>query len=220
MLSLLALTAIATWHEPMPETTLSRLQALRDSFVRRAIATGFKCTLPPPKILIDKVVSFGGYDRAKNTLTIVEWDQLPKDQKAFFGMLAGKGATSDLVRQTFETVIHKYVFVHELGHWTQACRKWRAWNNHYATEQDANRVSTAYWREVDSTVLTVMSQSFARFTEGMPSPVPAGNDEKKFFNDNYGKLVPTPGFIWYQANMVAIAYKESPAPTLKQMLHP
>jgi hypothetical protein len=52
----------------------------------------------------------------------------------------------------------------------------------------------------------------------LTSPVPAGKDEKQFFNQNYATLAPTRGYIWYQYSMVLKAQAEKPLPTLKQAL--
>jgi len=51
----------------------TRLQvtALRDAFVKEAIAAGFECAIQPPRIVVEDVPSFGMYDPETNTLTTV-----------------------------------------------------------------------------------------------------------------------------------------------------
>ena len=218
MLSLIGLVAIATGPAELRQTTVQPMQNLRNSFVERAKSAGFKCSIPPPEIKLDEVTSFGEYNSAKNTVTVSEWDKIPREERGFFAMLAGKGASVDSARQTFETVVHKFVFVHELGHWTQVCRGWSSHKGHYTTELDANRVAVAYWREVDPSVLKVMTRCFEPFVASMPSPCPAGQDERKYFDANYRRLAPTPGFIWYQARMVLDTVKAKPAVSFKRAL--
>jgi hypothetical protein len=48
--------------------------------------------------------------------------------------------------------------------------------------------------------------------------VPADQQNEKYFDENYEKLGPTPGFIWFQCDMVSKVVVEQPLPSFRQTL--
>ena len=105
------------------EVLLGQLTTLRDAYVSQIKAEGFRPGLAPPTILLDNPPSYGNYEDDKNLLHIAVWSALTPEQQSRFSRLAtrlGKGQTGE---QAFEDGVHHWVFVHELGHWWQACRQ-------------------------------------------------------------------------------------------------
>src|SRR5580704_1857841 len=191
------------------------LTTLREEFAKELAAAGVKCPITPPKLSLKDVKSWGHYDPDTNTLTTPLWSQLSDEEKGLFTRLAGPNATEDAVRAEFETGIHHWVFVHELGHWTQTCTDSNKGKSHYEVEFGANRIAMAYWREQDPEIVEHMVGRF-RGVLTRPSPVAAGQTPENYFNENYEKLAGTPAYTWFQAQMVVAAYEEAPKPTFRQ----
>ncbi len=200
------------------KATLVEMTGLRDSFVKRVQAAGFRCPIAPPRIVVEDVPSFGQYNPETNTLRTSDWTLLNPREHALFVQLAGPGADEAKVRGLFEVAAHRWIFIHELGHWWQACTGGNAKRKPYEMEFGANRVSLAYWREVDPQVVKVMIPVFQGVVDHMPSPLPAGEPVEGYFNRNYEKLGPSPAYPWFMSRMNVAAYEEKPEPSFKVVL--
>jgi hypothetical protein len=206
--------AIAQADDPVR----TRLMTLRDAFVTQIKAEGFKPSLPPPTIVLDNPPSYGSYEDDGNVLHIAVWSALTPEQQSRFSRLAtrlGKGQTGE---QAFEDGVHHWVFVHELGHWWQACQHQTDGKNHYSVEYGANRIAAAYWRLKDPAFMQRTEEKMSMVYASLPSPIPAGQAKAKFFDANYEQLGPTPDYIWFQYGMVLDVQAEKPLPSLKQTL--
>jgi hypothetical protein len=199
------------------EAVMKQLTDLRDSFINQLKAEGFQPSLTPPKIVLDNPPSFGRYEDDENILHIAVWSALKPDQQARFERLAAAIGSQQTGEQQFEESIHHWVFVHELSHWWQACQH-KIGDDHYAVEYGANRIAAAYWRLKDPALMERTEKRMAGVQSVLTSPVPAGQTENKFFNENYAALAPTRDYIWFQYSMVLKAQAEKPLPTLKQAL--
>jgi hypothetical protein len=225
---LLCLAALAAFASAQPARTpsitpssndalMAELMALRDSFVNQIKAEGFKVSMAPPAIVLDNPPSYGNYDDNKNLLHIAVWSALSPDDQARFSKLAdmlGEGRTGE---QAFGDGIHHWVFVHELGHWWQACQH-QTGDTHYATEYGANRIAAAYWRRKDPEFMRRTEKKMTTVIAVTPNPVPNGQSKEKYFNDNYDKLAGTRAYIWYQYDMVLNVQGEKPLPSFRESL--
>ncbi len=204
---------------PATAATLRNATALRDTFIGQVHAAGFTCTIAPPTIVVEDVPSFGQYDVTTNTLHTSEWTLLNPREKAFFVQLAGPGATEDSAHAVFEKAAHQWIFIHELGHWWQACRNPTASSGQpWQVESGANRISLAYWRQNDPSVPALMFSLFHAVLDHAPSPVPAGQSVDTYFNTNYQTLGPSPAYPWFQSKMAVMLEDEKPAPTFAAVL--
>jgi hypothetical protein len=194
----------------------AQLVALRDSFVSQIKPEGFRPSLPP-QIVIDNPPSYGRYQNDQNLLHISAWNNLPPDQEARFERLAGMLHNGQSPKELFEEGVHRWVFVHELGHWWQACQH-KITDDHYAVEYGANRITAAYWRRKDPAFMERRAKHFRAIMALATNPVPAGESKEKFFNANYEKLAGTPVYTWFQAAMVVDISDETPAPSFRQAL--
>ncbi len=221
---MLAATALFA-QAPAPQTperdravTLAEATAVRDAFVARIHADGFSCPISVPTILVEDVPSFGQYDEKTNVIRTSDWTLLNPREKAFFFQLAGPGAKESEVRTTFDKGAHSWIFVHELGHWWQACRNVDSKSDPYQVEFGADRISLAYWREVDPNVVATMMPIFQGVLDHSPNPVPPGKGVKAYFNKHYQELGPSPAYPWFQSQMNVAAYDERPSPTFAEAL--
>ena len=213
-----AQTASSGAHDAEVTATLTKATAVRDAFVARIHANGFSCPIPVPIILVEDVPSFGQYDNKTNVIRTSDWTLLNPQERAFFFQLAGPGAKETGVRATFDKATHGWIFIHELGHWWQACRSVNSNSGPYQVEFGADRISLAYWREVDPSVVDTMMPIFRSVLDHSPNPVPAGEDVEAYFNKHYQELGPSPAYPWFQSRMNVAAYEEKPAPAFAQAL--
>ena len=197
--------------------TLAKAIAVRDNFVARIHANGFSCPIPVPTVLVEDVPSFGQYDDKSNIIRTSDWTLLNPQERAFFFQLAGPGAKEADVRAKFEQGAHGWIFIHELGHWWQACRGVSFNRDHYQAEYGADRISLAYWREVDPSIVGAMMPIFQNVLANATTPVPVGEDVEAYFNKHYEELGPSPAYPWFQSRMNVAAYEEKPAPTLLRL---
>jgi hypothetical protein len=218
-LSLSAQTAAAkpSTNTSSDEAVMKQLTDLRDSFINQLKAEGFQPSLAPPKIVLDNPPSYGRYENNENILHIAVWSALKPDQQARFERLAAAIGGQQTGEQQFEDSIHRWVFIHELSHWWQACQH-KISDDHYAVEYGANRIAAAYWRLKDPALMERTEKRMAGVQSVLTSPVPAGQTENKFFNEHYASLAPTRDYIWFQYSMVLKAQAEKPLPTFKQAL--
>ncbi len=204
--------------ESAKAAALSRQTVLRDAFIAAAGASNLPCPIPPPTIVITDIPSFGNYNPETNTLQTSIWEILQDREKAIFFRIAGPNSEESAARREFETGAHHWVFIHEMGHWWQACRKVNDDRKPYAFEYEADRIDAAYWRLTDPAIDEHMRATFQGLVDHAPNPLPPGQNEASYFNDNYQKLGPTPAYIWFQSRMCVKAFAENPAPTFVQTL--
>jgi hypothetical protein len=193
---------------------MAQLVALRDSFVKQIKAEGFQPSVPPPEIILDDQPSFGAYDPRKNVVPVAVWDALRPEQQAGFAGLFGQGQQGE---QAFDETVYHWVFTHELGDWWQECRH-KPVESHYSLEIDASRIAAAYWRWKEAAFMEMTAKRIAAVRESTQGLVPVDQRSEKYFDENYLKLSPTPGFIWFQCDMVSKVVAEQPLPSFRQAL--
>jgi hypothetical protein len=133
--------------------------ALRDAFVTRLRCAGFMCSLAVPAVVIEDVPSFGQYRPETNVVRTSSWNLLNSKEKGFFAQLAGPGKSESDARKLFDAA-HQWIFIHELGHWWQACSGGYSKRSHYQVEYGANRIALSYWREVNPQIAETMRPVF------------------------------------------------------------
>jgi hypothetical protein len=200
-----------------------RLTQLRDDFVKATTTSGLPCAIAPPTLIVEHTPSYGNYDPDTNSLHTPVWEQLEPNERGIFFRMADaanhkEGSDEAAARREFEIGVHHWVFVHELGHWWQGCRKVNDNRKPYQIEYEADRIAAAYWHKYDPTVADHMEAGFKFILAHAHSPVPAGQETMKYFNDNYQQLGPTPAYIWFQTQMCVAMFAEKPAPCFLQAL--
>jgi len=99
-----------------------QLTALRDSFVDAIKAAGFKSSIEPPQIALDNPPSFGRYDSGANLLHIAAWSEIGPDGEGRFARLKSVLNDPRSPEAIFDDSVNHWIFIHELGHWWQACQ--------------------------------------------------------------------------------------------------
>ena len=206
--------------EGQPAATMAEVTAIRDAFIARVGTLGLQCAIAPPRILVEDVPSYGQYDDSSNTLRTSDWNLLNPHEKGFAHAIAPPGSDEATVRATFQDVAHRWIFVHELGHWWQACEKadTASGRQPYAIEYEADRIAMAYWNAVDPTLPAKMVVIAQSVIDHAPNPLPAGQAVASYFNANYQTLGPSPAYPWFQARMIVDCGKEMTKPTFAQAL--
>ncbi len=200
--------------------TLAEVTAIRDAFIAHIQATGRSCPIAAPRILVEDVPSYGQYDDEKNTLRTSDWSLLSLQEKDFAHRIAPPGADEVSVRATFQDVAHRWIFIHEMGHWWQACQKadLASGRKPYAIEYEADRIAMAYWNEIDPVMSSKIVAIAQSVLDHAPNPIPEGQAIESYFNANYEALGPTPAYPWFQAQMIVTSGKERPKPKFAQAL--
>ena len=196
------------------DSVMIRQVALQNNFVNKIKAAGYMPSLPAPQIVLDNPLSFGNYNDKKNILETCDWKTMPEDTKGLFVQAAKSFNNGITAEQLFERGTQKWVFIHEMGHWWRKCQKQKALP--YDEEVGANRLAIAYWREQDPAFFNFMLNWFQGMADHMPNPVPAGEDKRKYLNDNYNNMAGNPSYTWFQATMIIDASKEMPVLTFAQ----
>ena len=197
----------------------AQLTALRDSFVDAIKAAGFKPTLDPPQIALDNPPSFGRYDDGSNLLHIAAWSELGPDGEARFVRLKAILHDPRSPEAIFDDSVNHWIFVHELGHWWQACQhKDESAAGRYALEYGANRIAAAYWRMKDPAYMQQRAEHSRALYNLVPNPIPADQSKQKYFDENFARIVGTPAYTWFQSGMIVDVSAENPLPTFKQAL--
>ncbi len=195
---------------------LAQLTQLRDAFLRRIDAEGYKLC-PAPHIELGDPASFGHFVPERNTVMVAAWTHLtPEERKGFEEMAQSMGGDAT-GRSVFENGANRWVFVHELAHWWQACRH-QTRPQSYAAENGADRIALAFWRERDPRYAVGIVHGYRALLTSMPSPVPEGEAPPKYYDANYAKVSQGNADTWFQATMIAALAEEQPAPSLHRAL--
>ncbi len=194
------------------------LNARRDAFIAAIADQGFHCPFAAPAIIIENTPGYGNYVGKNNTIVIASWNDITPQQRRQFSDMASTPGHPSTGRRMFENGTHKWVFIHELGHWWQHCAG-KDQTDSYALEMGANRIATAYWRSADPKQMAIFADGFKGLAKSLPNPVPHGADKRAYFDERYEALGRDPtAYTWYQSGMVANAYDERPVPTLRATL--
>ena len=209
--------------QPLSEAqVLRQLDERRDTFVRRAAEEGY----PPcaaPTIVLRDTPSFGNYQVESNQIVVASWPSLTDAERDDFAQLAHAIGGHATAVSVFEGGTYRWVFVHELGHWWQHCRR-QTRPSSFEEENGANRIALAFWRERDPRFADQIVYGFQALVRAVPSPVPAGGSLQAYVDANFTRVSTGDDYTWVQASSVAALAQETPAPSfhkaLSQPLYP
>jgi hypothetical protein len=195
---------------------LSQLERLRDAFLKRIDAEGYK-VCSAPRIELGDPPSFGHFSAERNTVAIAGWSHLTTEERQGFEQMARQMGDAASGRQVFENGTNRWVLLHELGHWWQSCRHQERPQS-YAAENGADRIALAFWREHDPRYATGVVHGYHALLSSMPSPVPQGQSAPAYFDANVAQMSQGNAYTWFQASMIAELAEEQPAPSLHKAL--
>jgi hypothetical protein len=194
-----------------------RLDGIALDFYSKLRAARFPATVTEPRILLDTPSQLSVYDPNDNAVHTSQWNNVPPQVRALFDRWAGFIEYDTKGEQLFDAIFHRFFFVHELGHWIQF--QSFPQTDRYVSELEADRISTAYWKEQDPEYLSKFVVQVRRIHDRLPNPVPVGEDAVGFFQRNYVNLGSNPpAYGWYQFGMVITASQEHPVPRFADLI--
>lgn len=195
------------------------LTQLRRDFTRRIDAEGYTLC-PEPGIGRGDPASFGHYLPERNTVVIADWRDLSPDEQQAFEARAGNRGEPVTARSVFEQY-RRWVFVHELGHWWQACRHQRRPGSS-GEEAGADRIALAFWRKEDPRLAAAIVQDARAVLAQRPEPPPEARAASR--PDASAADLSVASERWLQSRMIADLAEEAPPPSfhksLSQPLYP
>jgi hypothetical protein len=201
---------------------LARLTRLRAVFLKRIDEEGY-ALCPAPQIELADPPALGRYLPERNVVLIASWSHLSVPERQAFEEMAQSLGGQASARSVFENGTHRWVFVHELGHWWQACRHLTRPES-YAAENGANRIALAFWREREPRFAAGIVHGFATLLGSTPSPVPTAQSAQAYFDANFRSIVQADAYTWFQGKMIVELAAETPPPSfhraLSQPLYP
>ncbi len=221
VLCLLCAAVTAGEAKTQDARVLARLNQTRDAFMARAAEEGYR-VCPAPGIALGDPPAFGRFDPGSNSIVVATWSRLsPERRQRFENLAAGRGGGG--AEALFGDGTYGWALVHELGHWWQGCRDLTRPRS-YGAEVGANRIALAFWRERDPRYAARMLDTFRYLRSAIPSPVPAGEPKQGYLEDHFLAMARSPGYTWYQADMILELADEAPRPSfhkaLSQPLYP
>lgn len=219
--AVLAIGAAAAWFfvfRPAPpdpsgeRAVIAAVDPLRDRFVAAVRACGSEIGKTPAVVVITEPnIYFDTLTEGGASVNVPRWSAMPPALRAIMQRWAEQGTLGLDAEGQFKEVFNSLLVPHELGHWRQQKLGAHIEMDSYEGELHANRVALAFWLLDSGDKVAVESrvENFARFLEGLDSPVPAGEDERRYFNANYGSLSSNPlAYGWYQGRLMRRAWEE------------
>ena len=195
-----------------PAASVAAVQAEVEALVARFMARA-KAFLPgvaAPKVVVSFTPQLSWIEEDGHAIHTVEWTQCPPGMQDFFASLLGDAPAMPAPR-FFHEVFNVFLVPHEMSHFVDARRgQLKNGGNFYGGEVHANRVAVAFWlgEPGGSERIGALMDVVARALAHMPSPVPAGADKARFFNDNYLALLDDASkYGWYQFRMFLDAWE-------------
>ena len=203
-----AAASVASAPSASVATVRAEVVALVARFMTRA--KGLLPGVEAPKVVVSFTPQLSWIEEDGSAIHTVEWSQCPPGMQGFFASLLGDRPAMPASR-FFHEVFNVFLVPHEMSHFVDARRgQLKNGGNFYGGEVHANRVAVAFWlgepdgRERIGALMDVVAQALAR----MPSPVPAGADKAKYFNENYIALLDDASkYGWYQFRMFLDAWE-------------
>ena len=195
-----------------PSATVIAVQTEVESLVARFMvrARALLLGVAAPRVVVSFTPQLSWIEDDGSAIHTVEWSQCPPGMQAFFASLLGDKPALP-APLFFHEVFNAFLVPHEMSHFVDARRgQLKNGGDFYGGEVHANRVAVAFWlgepggRERIGRLMDSVAQALAR----MPSPVPAGQDKARYFNENYLHLLDDASkYGWYQFRMFLDAWE-------------
>jgi hypothetical protein len=130
----------------------------------------------------------------------------------------GPHATESDGRRVFDRAAHRWIFVHEMGHWWQACRK---------VNFDQKSLWDRVRRQPNCPRLLAHSGSHSHghhdaclreCISSRTQSCPCRPESRSVLQCELSGVGPGPAYPWFQSHMVDAAAKEKPAPSFATVL--
>lgn len=188
----------------------SQGEGIRDRFIA-AIRT---CGAEPsfiPSVAVETRPSLVSYNTGDRVVRMSRWSELDDGMQGLMTAWAAEGALGLAPDRMFDEIFNSFLLAHELGHYLEHMSGRLNTVDLWESEVEANRIAVAFWAtqpdQADRLPLRVAN--FNRFLEGLPSPVPEGEDAHAYFVSNYERLgSDAAAYGWYQGAFLRTAWAE------------
>lgn len=203
-----ALVCVGGAAPPDDDHLNRRIEGIRDRFV----AAMRRCGVAPrfvPQVEVLSTPAVISYDADRRTLVVGRWERLPPPIQAFFARWAARDFPGQPPRRLFDDLFNGFLVGHELGHWANDQSDRAATLDHYQAEIEANRFAIAFAQRDGERRAARIVRRFS-YLSTLPRPVPAGADQRAWFNARYGDLARTDpvAYNWYQGVFMAEAWRQ------------
>ncbi len=164
-----------------------------------------------PGIVIDSepsMISF--YDRDRS-VHLSRWSEMPPPVQGLMQAWAGGGTLGLAPEEHFAEIFNSLLIPHELGHYVAMMDGRFRTQDFWTNEVQANRIALAFWAmdAEPGRPLADRVENYVRFLGTLPNPVPAGQDPRAYFQENYEALGEDPmAYGWYQGAFMRTAWAE------------
>lgn len=232
LLCVMAMTGCATGTAPSATTPLPdamqaptddaqlrvQTQAIVDAFAAGVAQARGASPGTAPRVEVKNTPQLIFFDYEPNTITVPDWNTQPAGLREVFKTFAGGGEAD--AEHLFRAFFNRFLVAHEAGHWLQ----YKTWKggppDFYRHEQDANRLTVAFWRTQPGgeAFLSELQQLAEHAAAALPDPTPQGEDPAVYFGAHYQELGADPlKYGYYQFRFMADALQTRTQLDFRQM---
>lgn len=205
--------ALAAWpgHAAEPDPVREGVESITARFMARVKECGQG--LPyTPGVVVDSqptLISFYFEDRS---IHASRWHEMPPPIQGMLAEWAAQGTLGLTAEGQFGEVFNSLLVPHELGHFVASVNGRGKGQAFWDGEVYANRVAIAFWKGEPGGEAKLSSrlENYNRFLDGLPNPVPDGQQPRAWFEANYEELGNNPqAYGWYQGLFMREASQQS-----------
>jgi hypothetical protein len=193
---------------PLGDPLSHRIEVVRDRFVTAVRRCGVVPRFAPQVEVLSTPTAIS-YDADRRTLVVGRWETLPPPIQAFFARWAARDFPGQPPHRLFDELFNGFLVGHELGHWAADQSDRGATLDHYSAEIEANRYAIAFSDQESPNKTASIVRRFS-YLSTLPRPVPAGEDQRSWFNAHYLDLARTNpvAYNWYQGVFMTEAWRQ------------
>lgn len=194
-----------------PDPLRAQGEAIRDRFVAAIRACGVEPSFLPT-VEVDTRPSLVSYNTEGRVVRISRWEELDPGMQGLVTAWSQQGTLGLTPEQMFGEIFNSFLLAHELGHYLEHMSGRLNTVDLWQSEVEANQIAIAFWEQDAGQAerLPMRVENFNRFLEGLPDPVPTGEDSRAWFIANYDGRLSTDAaaYGWYQGAFVRTAWAQ------------
>lgn len=183
---------------------------IRDRFVAAVRACGVEPVFIP-SVVVETRPSLVSYNTTDRVVRMSRWSELDGGMQGLMSAWSAQGTLGLEPEGMFDEIFNRFLLAHELGHYLEHMSGRLNAIDLWESEVEANRIAIAFWasQEDEAGRLPARVANFNVFLEGLPSPVPEGEDAHAYFVTNYERLgSDAAAYGWYQGAFLRTAWAQ------------